>query len=64
MNIPLGATLSYSNLRDVFCGILAQFYAHKNHTKIRCKYFAIKQFRCQDIPCIQKISDARTIKNR
>ena len=40
-------------------------YADKNHTKIRCEYSAIKHWlRCRDILRIQKISDARTIKNR
>ena len=42
-----------------------QFYADKNHTKISCEYYAIKRWlRCRDIPRIQKMSDARTIKNR
>ena len=40
-------------------------YADKNHTKISCEYSAIKRcLRCRDIPRIQKLSDARTIKNR
>ena len=35
------------------------------HIRISCEYFAIKHWlRCRDIPRIQKISDACTIKNR
>ena len=51
--------------RDIQSAILGQFYADKNHTKIMCEYSAIKRWlRCRDIPRIEKISDARTIKNR
>ena len=40
-------------------------YAGKNHVKISCEYSAIKRWlRCWDILRIQKISNARTIKNR
>ena len=39
--------------------------ADKNHTKINREYITIKRWlRGRDIPRIQKISDARTIKNR
>ena len=42
-----------------------QFYAYKNHTKISCEYFAKKRWlKCREVLRIQKISDARTIKNR
>ena len=42
-----------------------QFYAYKNHTKISCEYFAKKRWlRCGDVLRIQKISNARTFKNR
>ena len=44
---------------------LAQFCADNVHAKISCEYSAIKRWlSCRDIPRIQKISDARTIKNR
>ena len=40
-------------------------YADKNHTRTSGQYSTIKFWlRCQDIPRIQNISDARTIKNR
>ena len=40
-------------------------YADKNHIKISREYSTIKRWlRGGDIPRIQKISDARTIKNR
>ena len=42
---------------------MGQFYADKNHTKISCEYSTIKCWLgSRDILCIQKISDARTIK--
>ena len=50
--------------RDMKWLYLAQFCADKNHTKISCEYSAIKRWlRCRDILRIQKIRDARTIKN-
>ena len=40
-------------------------YADKNHIKISREYSTIKHWsRGRDIPRTQKISDARTIKNR
>ena len=41
--------------RDVQLGLLGQFYADKNHTKISREYSAIKRWlRCRDILHIQK----------
>ena len=53
-------------------GGLGQFYADKNHTnisgeyviKIRCLKAPLSHAQTRDIPRIEKISDARTIKNR
>ena len=40
-------------------------YSDKNHVMISREYSTIKRWlRGRDIPHIQKISDARTIKNR
>ena len=58
--------------RDVYWGVLEQFYADKNHTnisgeyviKIRCLKAPLSHAQTRDIPRIEKISDARTIKNR
>ena len=48
--------------RDMEQPYLAQFCAEKKHTKISCEHSAIKRcLRCQDIPRIQKISDARSV---
>ena len=58
--------------RDVYWGVLGQFYAGKNHTnisgeyviKIRCLKSPLSHAQTREIPRIEKISDASTIKNR
>ena len=60
VNVPLW-------IREKTCvmAVSGVVYTYKNHTKISCEYSAIKCWlRCRDILRIQKISDARTIKNR
>ena len=46
-------------------GVLGQFYAQKNHTKIRCEYSDIKRWlRCRDILRIQKQVMRALLKTR